>query len=86
MCCRIFHFVLFSAICIILQKEQRDFVLSVVLENGMNGFLWDCVREWADGSQAVAGSTLPSLLYWAWSRVTLYKHTADSLCKFYNVS
>uniref|UniRef100_A0A1B6DYT2 ELYS beta-propeller domain-containing protein n=1 Tax=Clastoptera arizonana TaxID=38151 RepID=A0A1B6DYT2_9HEMI len=61
-------------------KEQREVVLSIALENNMNGFLYQCVQEWADGSHAVAGSTLPALLGWAWGRVTLYKHTADKLC------
>lgn len=69
---------------VLLQKEQRDYLLSVALEFEMVQYLRNCVRDWCDGSHAVAGCTLPALLQWAWGRVERYKKWLDRMRKSTN--
>ncbi|XP_054270370.1 uncharacterized protein LOC128991482 [Macrosteles quadrilineatus] len=61
-------------------SDQRAYLLCVALEHELTQYLRQCVAHWADGSHAVAGCTLPSLLGWAWDRVQRYKKWLDRLC------
>jgi hypothetical protein len=46
----------------LLQEEQRRLVLSVALEARLSRFLKGCAHDWATGTHAGAGCTLPFLV------------------------
>ncbi|XP_065200362.1 protein ELYS isoform X2 [Planococcus citri] len=62
------------------QIQQRNYILTILLEHKMSNFLVRCVNEWADGSRAVSGCTLPNLIQWAWDCVTRIKQLTDTIC------
>ncbi|KAL0822750.1 hypothetical protein ABMA28_004761 [Loxostege sticticalis] len=61
------------------QEEQRRFLLSVALEARLSRFLKRCAHDWATGSHAGAGCTLPFLVDWCWQRAIELKENAKEL-------
>lgn len=63
------------------QIQQRNYILTILLENKISSFLVRCVKDWADGSRGVSGCTLPNLIQWAWDCISRIKLTTDVICK-----
>ncbi|XP_028163764.1 protein ELYS-like isoform X10 [Ostrinia furnacalis] len=61
------------------QEEQRRYLLSVALEARLSRFLKRCAHDWATGSHAGAGCTLPFLVDWCWQRAIELKENAREL-------
>lgn len=61
--------------------QQRNFILTVLLEHKFSSFLVTCIKQWADGSRGVSGCTLPNFITWAWDCVTRIKQLTDTVCK-----
>lgn len=67
-------------LCDVPAVVQRDYLLSVALENQMLGFLYRCASDWANGSVSGVDCTLPMLLSWGYQRAVTLKETAYELC------
>ncbi|CAH0761016.1 unnamed protein product [Diatraea saccharalis] len=61
------------------QEEQRRFLLSVALEGRLSRLLKCCAHDWATGTHAGAGCTLPFLVDWCWQRAVELKENAKEL-------
>ncbi|KAF2361736.1 ELYS beta-propeller domain [Trinorchestia longiramus] len=61
------------------KKSDRETVLEVCLSQHLLSVLSECVSEFSEGRFASLGCTLPSLLHWAWDRVTDTKTDIDAL-------
>ncbi|KAK3879519.1 hypothetical protein Pcinc_015928 [Petrolisthes cinctipes] len=60
--------------------SEREALLNVALDQQLVSLLVQCVSEFSEGRFTSLGCSLPSLLDWAWSRVTAIKNTNDTLC------
>ncbi|XP_063827886.1 serine/arginine repetitive matrix protein 2 [Ostrinia nubilalis] len=60
-------------------SQQRRYLLSVALEARLSRFLKRCAHDWATGSHAGAGCTLPFLVDWCWQRAIELKENAREL-------
>ena len=58
---------------------EREALLNVALDQQLVSLLVQCVTEFAEGRFTNLGCSLPSLLDWAWARVTEIKASNDSL-------
>lgn len=66
---------------LLLQVSEREALLNVALDQQLVSLLVQCVSEFSEGRFTSLGCSLPSLLDWAWSRITAIKNTNDTLCK-----
>ncbi|KAH9638991.1 hypothetical protein HF086_000917, partial [Spodoptera exigua] len=60
-------------------EEQRRYLLSVCLEARLSRLLKRCAHDWATGTHAGAGCTLPFLVEWSWKRAIELKENAKEL-------
>lgn len=60
-------------------EEQRRFLLSVCLEARLSRLLKRSAHDWATGTHAGAGCTLPFLVDWTWKRAIELKENAKEL-------
>ncbi|XP_022829772.1 protein ELYS isoform X2 [Spodoptera litura] len=60
-------------------EEQRRYLLSVCLEARLSRLLKRCAHDWATGTHAGAGCTLPFLVDWSWKRAIELKENAKEL-------
>lgn len=66
---------------LLLQVSEREALLNVALDQQLVSLLVQCISEFSEGHFTSLGCSLPSLLDWAWSRITAIKNTNDALCK-----
>ncbi|MPC16871.1 Protein ELYS [Portunus trituberculatus] len=59
---------------------EREALLNVSLDQQLVSLLVQCVTEFSEGRFTNLGCSLPSLLDWAWGRVTEIKTSNDNLC------
>ncbi|KAK8405675.1 hypothetical protein O3P69_001874 [Scylla paramamosain] len=59
---------------------EREALLNVALDQQLVSLLVKCVTEFSEGRFTNLGCSLPSLLDWAWGRVTEIKTSNDNLC------
>ncbi|CAH0694290.1 unnamed protein product [Spodoptera exigua] len=64
---------------LLVQEEQRRYLLSVCLEARLSRLLKRCAHDWATGTHAGAGCTLPFLVEWSWKRAIELKENAKEL-------
>nr|XP_045604615.1 protein ELYS-like isoform X1 [Procambarus clarkii] len=60
--------------------KEREALLNVALDQQLVSLLVQCVAEFSEGRFTNLGCSLPSLLEWSWSRVSVIKATNDNLC------
>ncbi|KAL1116931.1 hypothetical protein AAG570_005400 [Ranatra chinensis] len=57
--------------------DQRNYVLTVCLENNLSSTLLSCADHWFNGSHSVTGCTLGYLFDFLWDTLTNYKRHFD---------
>lgn len=74
---------LFSPFLPSTQMMEREALLNVALDQQLVSLLVQCVTEFSEGRFTNMGCSLPSLLDWAWAKVSEIKASSDNLCESY---